>query len=74
MMSERKPQLICCEQALSRIQTYRWQATEAAVNWFFPVLLATEVYFYRLLARLEGRGEIGRPSFERLERNTQPDM
>ena len=32
------------------------------------------LYFYLLLARLEARGEIGRPSFERPERNTQPDI
>lgn len=32
------------------------------------------LYFYLLLARLEARGEIGRPSFERPERDSQPAM
>lgn len=32
------------------------------------------LYFYLLLARLEARGEIGCPSFEGPERNTQPNI
>ncbi len=32
------------------------------------------LYFYLLLARLDARGEIGCPSFERPERNTQPNI
>lgn len=31
------------------------------------------LYFYLLLARLEARGEIGRPSFDRSRADTQPD-
>jgi hypothetical protein len=31
------------------------------------------LYFYLLLARLEARGEIGRPSFERRQPNTLLD-
>jgi hypothetical protein len=30
------------------------------------------LYFYLLLARLEARGEIGRPSFERPRPDAQP--
>ena len=43
--------------------------TQAVLNTLGPQ--RGMLYFYLLLARLEARGEIGRPSFERPERDTQ---